>query len=399
MNEEKFSKSLKLFLGFIFLNFIAVNMGNVFMNLFLIRISEDSNSALIFNLVSALVILCAFFVIAPISKKYNKKIGLVLGNIFTIILYIIVIALGDGAGEYAWILGVFSGVGQGFMWLSINVLAVDLTNYKNRKKYSSVNGIISSSTQMVAPLLASFILSLGSNVLIGYKYLFGFILAIMTVSLLLTLSIKVPKISGTFSVRQAIKVIDTKKLHEVFTIIGQIFFREGVIGFLIGILVFEVAKSEALVGKILTLTTIISVVTYAIIPKLKLEISKMYVVGTVISIITVLILSTVFNGVVTIVIYSVLYGVASPLFFASSGVYSQNVTEQLDTVGEYRFEITCLRELYVGVGRISGIILMILLYNIRGDFSLVWVFGLASIAISIWSIKGMKKVKDNIKGC
>lgn len=397
MEDEKFSKSLKLFLAFIFLNFIAVNMGAVFMNIFLMRISVDSNSALIYNLVSAIVILASFFALAPISKKYSKKIGLVLGNVFTICLYIIVIILGESAEDYAWILGMFSGIGQGFMWLSINVLAVDLTNYKNRRRYSSVNGMIGSSTQLIAPILASYIVSLGSEVLIGYRYLFGFILTIMTISLILTLNIEVEKVSGVFSVSKAMKSIDTKKLRSVFSIVGQIAFREGVIAFLIGILVFDITKSEAFVSKVLVMATVISIVIYGLIPKIKLDINKMYIIGTSISIITVIILSTMFTGVVSIISYTILYGIAVPLFYASSGVYSQNVTEQVDSEGEYRFEIICIREFFIGLWRISGIILMLIFYNIRMDFSFVWVFGVFSIIISLWSIQRMKKVKNIIK--
>ena len=79
-------------------------------------------------------------------------------------------------------------------------------------------------------------------------------------------------------------------------------------------------------------------------------------------ILSVLILTIYFKNIYFIIAYLVVYGIASPLNGLSYGVMVQNTIAKVDPEGEYRCELNCIKELWIGVGRISAILIIIILY-------------------------------------
>lgn len=145
-------KNIKLLIIVQSLNFLILNMGNVFISIFLINTSNDVMGALLYNLFIAIMILVGFFIIGPISEKY-KKSGIIFSNILNCILYILILFLGEKSSGLVWILGSISGLAQGFYWLSNNILTIDLINNDNRKSYNSIVGVIKFNTRYGMALL------------------------------------------------------------------------------------------------------------------------------------------------------------------------------------------------------------------------------------------------------
>lgn len=385
------NKNTKLLIIVQSLNFLILNMGNVFISIFLINTSNNIMGALLYNLFIAIMILVGFFVIGPFGEKH-KKAGIILSNILNCILYILILLLGGKASKFVWILGSISGLSQGFYWMTNNILTIDLINNDIRKKYNSTVGVINSILCMIGPIISAFIISMFSGIN-GYLVLFTVILIIMVVALVLTCFIKDPP-SGRekFSLKKAYEKLNLKEFNIIMKITWKSLFRDGVVAFLVNILLYDITKSEIMIGSFSALTTCITVITYWIAGKSKSRVEKIYIVSVYFQILSVLILTIYFKNIYFIIAYLVVYGIASPLNGLSYGVMVQNTIAKVDPEGEYRCELNCIKELWIGVGRISAILIIIILYYFVNDFSLLWIFGVLSSIISLISIKDAKRL-------
>lgn len=316
-------KNIKLLIIVQSLNFLILNMGNVFISIFLINTSNDVMGALLYNLFIAIMILVGFFIIGPISEKY-KKSGIIFSNILNCILYILILFLGEKSSGLVWILGSISGLAQGFYWLSNNILTIDLINNDNRKSYNSIVGVINSILGMVGPIISATIISMFIGIK-GYLVLFAAILTIMVSAMVLTFFIKDPP-SGRekFSIKKTYMNLDLRKFNIIMKITWKSLFRDGAVAFLINILIYDVTRSEMLLGWFTAVMTLITVITYWIAGKVKSRVEKIYVISVYIQIASVLILTMYFKNIYFIILYLILYGVACPLNALSYGVMVQN---------------------------------------------------------------------------
>lgn len=388
---KKFDDNLKKFIWLLGLNLLAIKMGSVFLNIFLMKISDDASLALVYNLGIVIMILIAFFIIAPICKRTSKKIGIFVGNTCSCILYLLVIIFGESAGDYVVLLGVLSGLSEGFFWLSMNTLMIDLTDYKNRREFNGVYGILSAVSQMFGPLGASIIISTFSG-LTGYTVLFSLIFIIMVVSLIGCIFIKEPKSTGQFSMKAIFTELDIKRFKLIGGLVSKLYFREGVVSFLINIMIFEVTASESILGRLVTFMTILTIIVYFILGKIRIDMKKLYSIGTVVNVISLVILTMFFDNIYMIIIYLFLYGVSMPLTVNPVNIISQNFIQKSDKTGARVLELTCFREMFVGLGRISSTLFLLVLSKLTGNFALLWVFGLIAALLSLWSIKDVNRL-------
>jgi YQGE family putative transporter len=299
--SDRFSKNIKIFILVQGLNFLSLNMGNVFISLFLINTSSSFIGALLYNLFIGIAILISFFVLSPLCKNH-KIIGIQLGNILNCLLYVVIILLGSNASNFVWILGMISGFAQGFFWLSANILVIDLTDYDNRKQYNSVIGMITSLSNMLGPLFASIVVSAFKD-LRGYKILFSIIFCIMVLSFILCFFIKTREgLNDKFSIKKAFKSTDMKQFQIIKKITWKASFRDGVLAFLFSILIFKITKSELILGRLTAYKTIISLIVYNIVGRVKVRINYIYKLGTILQIVATLLL-TMFLKNITLFFY------------------------------------------------------------------------------------------------
>lgn len=71
----KMTKAMKLYLAIMFLNLLAITMGNLFINLFLMNIADDFANVLLFNVVSFLLLRIAALLLGPLAKRTSQKAG------------------------------------------------------------------------------------------------------------------------------------------------------------------------------------------------------------------------------------------------------------------------------------------------------------------------------------
>ena len=337
---------------------IAIGLSNTFVNVYIWRLKQDFVLIGVYNLFIHTLLPLTFVVAGYYSKSRNGTITLRIGVIFHALFFLFILLLQEQAANYLVPLGSFLGIAGGFYWLSFEILVFDLTNDKNRDTFNSYNGMVSSISGMLAPLTAGFIIS-SMNELTGYYLVFGISLAIFVVIIGISTVLKTHKFEGEFKLNYILKHAETgwKAL-----ITGNFFFgiRNGVLIFLINLLVFIVAQNEFSIGKIKLIGAVISTIAFEFIEKvMNPEKRKLFItIGTMMMFIATgsIILKISFINILIFVIINAFF---VPFFRVPFDSATYNLIDENENQ-KNRIEYIIFNELALNLGRIVGIIVFII---------------------------------------
>ena len=93
-----------------------------------------------------------------------------------------------------------------FYYLSLNTLNQCITTPSSRNRYLSVGGILNNGANVIAPLIASFLIDYAGNDMKGYTNIFKIVLVIFIFIALLAFSVKEKGNATTFSVIKALSL-------------------------------------------------------------------------------------------------------------------------------------------------------------------------------------------------
>lgn len=381
----KINKAIILFLFIMFVDLLSITMGNIFINIFLMRISDDFANVLMFNAISFAFISVSGLMLGRLSKKVSKKIGIIFGNILSIVMYLMVILLQEQVNGYILLLAVLSGISQGFYWLSMNTLLLELADETYRKRLNSWNGSINSLCQLSAPLLASFIVG-SFPLMLGYQVLFTLIIILMIISIIACISLKTKHSSQPYSIRDCIKKEHFSHYLHTCKLCAQVFFRDGAIPSLLNVLIFEVVRNEKELSLYLSFMTLMAMIVYYALSHIHVDHRKLFNFGTILCGISMMILMNGLDNEFMIILFVILFGIGSPICLYQMHVVSQNVAYKMDKSCAYSLEFTIIKEVFTGIGRVSACVLLYVLYIVPFDFSMFWIFAFIALLISLCSI-------------
>lgn len=369
-NEEKklhLQRDAKILLVIASLFTIGIGLSNTFVNIYLWRLEKNFKLIGIYNLFIHILTPLTFILSGYLTKHRNGTIALRLGIIFHAIFFFIILILREKAANYIIPLGSFLGIAAGFYWLAYQVLSFDLTNEKNRDTFNSYNGMVGALSGMFAPLTAGFIISRMEK-LTGYYLVFGISLTIFIIIIGISFILKTYIFEGDFQLRNIIKSSNQSWLG---IITGNYFFgiRNGVLMFLINLLIFIVAQNELSIGKTSLLGALISSISFRSIESfMKPERRKFFITtGTIMMFlaITPLIFKISF---VYIIIFIIINAFFTPFFKVPFNSATYNIIDKSDHQQE-RIEFIIYKELVLNLGRITGIILFLITVSLTRDIS------------------------------
>ncbi|MEQ6376099.1 MFS transporter [Bacillaceae bacterium S4-13-56] len=381
------SPTTKIFLLIVCFNGIANSLSSVFINIYLYKLSQNFYDVALFNFVSYLIWMPSFIFAGWLSKKVDRKKGLVIGGCLQLIFYLVLILLGDNSSNWIIVLGIIYGIGSGFYWLSVNVLSVDLTNQLNRDWFNGVNGIFNALSQMIGPVSAGWIITMNPG-FTGYRLIFILTFLFFLVSVVLTFFLPKQIEKGSFNWRALWNVHKNKEWRILSYVYSSLAFRDGVLSFAIWIWVYMMSGSEGVVGNYVFMTTTISVFIFYFIGRFisQKNRSSYIKIGTIG--ISLAVLGLVFDvNYWTLLIYGVTAGVCIPLFEVPFNTLSLNSISKFDSNGRQRIEMVVSRELALSAGRIPSVGGLTIIYTIDQNQS-IWValFMVLVITIGLMSL-------------
>jgi YQGE family putative transporter len=256
------SKNERLLIAINALYFLAGTMANVFVSVYLFTFTGSLYSLIAYTMVRFFWILMGFFVSGFLSKwqslAQNLTIGLAL-YIASLALLLTINPWFSSLPLLIFVIGTLFGFGEGFYWFSVNILNQSVSTKGSRPRFIAFAGIYNAGATIVAPIVATIIVTVADTDTLGYLRIFQVVIAILMVVVYLSTRVKIDIIKRSFTVIDKLNLShDSQWRYQMiaYTMFGV---RESQVLVLTGLLIFiATGGSGSVYGNLLTLFAILS---------------------------------------------------------------------------------------------------------------------------------------------
>ncbi|GED70354.1 hypothetical protein BRE01_40560 [Brevibacillus reuszeri] len=340
-------------------------LSGTFVNVYLWKVKSQFAPIAWFTFTTHLVGALTFWLAGWYAKQGNKMNILRAGMAISALFYLVVLWIGPQAAAYAPLLGFIQGMAVGLFWLAFNVVYFEITGPDNRDRFNGWAGLLASGGGMLAPWISGLLITrLPGNS--GYSLIFGLSLALFIVGVIISFFLKKRQSEGNYSWTFALRCLreNPEWRFAAGALAGQ-GLREGLFGFIIGLMVYIATKSEMTLGNYWLITSAVGIVSYYFTAKwLTVRYRKWgMLIGAVIM-----------SGVVTLFFWQVSYtsllifgiavGIAYPLFSVPMLSTIFDLIGTNEESARNRVEYVVLREFALDAGRLVGIIIFLIVTSI-----------------------------------
>ncbi|MFT9849738.1 MFS transporter [Aneurinibacillus sp. REN35] len=341
----------------------SIGLSNTFVNVYLWKVKSDYAVIGLYNMFAFLAIPLAFWVGGHLIKRWDRVISIRLGVLIMAAFYLTVLSLGKSAAVYVIPLGLLLGTGAGFYWLGYYVMYFEITGPDNRDTFNGANGLMISLAAGGAPFLAGWLVTHQTQ---GYRLIFSLSLLIFVLAVAVSFFIQGRKCEGELDLRRV--WADTCAISKWHYVVFSYFFwgiREGVMIFLVGLLVFVISANEFTVGVYALLTSILSLLSYYVVGKWIRPVrrERFLFIGAIMLAVSVLPLLIQFRFGTLLAL-----GIGTALFYPFFSI--PLVSTSFDVIGEsmekaqLRVEYIIIREFAFSLGRLLSTFSFVLLVGI-----------------------------------
>ncbi|MRG86604.1 MFS transporter [Salinibacillus xinjiangensis] len=341
---------------------VSIFLSNTFVNIFLWKQAGNYGTIAFYNLAVYILQPLTFILAGRWAKKVDRVIVLRLGVTFLSLFFMTVLMVGEHAAKYNIILGGILGIGYGFYWLAFHVLTFEITEPETRDFFNGFFGLLQSFGGMIGPFTAGLIISkMEANT--GYTTIFTISLILFVVAVGCSFFINRRSAEGEYNFRI---ILAERKHNKNWLRVLQANYsqglREGIFLFVIAIWVFLITDSELALG---TFNLVFSgfsfffyyIATRMIKPHLR---KKGILIGGVILYASIYLI-IFFPSYTVLLIYAAIIGVAYPIIYVPYFSISYDVIGTSRMAKEKRIEYIVVRELFLNSGRVSSILLFLLI--------------------------------------
>jgi YQGE family putative transporter len=261
------------------------------------------------------------------------------------------------------IVAIAHGVATGFYWINYFDSLLIYSNDDTRDIAMSFLGVFAGIISLVMPLVSGFAIQ-NMPGFVGYYLVFGicFVIAAYAVYLVIKLPVIAPT-GGKTKFKTMLKNIYTKKVW--FYVIHMDFFkgiREGAFGFFLNVLLFKIVQSEGLVGFNTTLVGVTSMFSCIIAGKVMRPNNRMKLMFAGTTILTALACVLFFQlNTLTILMLSVANSFLGVFVVNPTTTTMYTVLDKVPDANSMKTELISTSECYKNVGRILGVLLIMVL--------------------------------------
>lgn len=305
-----------------------------------------------------------FFIIgSKLSKKHSFTLTYTLG--LTLITCALIYALAGGPlfdknPSLVLVAAIIIGCGEGFYYFSANTCNQIVSTIETRGTFLSYNGVFTNITSLLAPVFASFILSLNVDEMVGYRRMLATIIGVFIVVICVALSMNKHSEDKDSNLYNALSFGDDKQWSDHNLAVFFYGLRDGIGLNTISLLVYNASGNGSVYSKLNILFSFITIITYRVIKRflVKDKIARTFKIGVVLKILGTYSL-IFFPNVPGAIVYGVSNAFAAVLYDNSYNYLSASI------IGRYPQEMTArvvARETYLSLSRCSSM-LFILVFN------------------------------------
>lgn len=371
--------------------FAAANaLSGTFVNVYLWKVKNDFALIGWFAFAHQVTMGLTFWLAGKWVKEHNKMHSLRLGVAIAALFYSLVLLLRQQAIDYVWLLGIVQGLSSGFFWLAFNVVYFEVTSADNRDRFNGWAGLLGSGAGMIAPWISGWLITRLPGTT-GYRLIFAISLGIFVVGVVVSFFLRKRKVSGKYEWAHGYRSL-TKRggpwLRVFAALIAQ-GIREGVFGFLIGLMVYIATSNEMRIGYFSLVTSAVALVSFYVVGKwLKPAYRKRGMLIGVIMLIAVILPFFWKVNYTTLLLFGIGVALFIPLYIVPMTSSVFDIIGQDRESAEHRVEYVVLRELGLNFGRMFGTLAFILVVSwTTAPAAINWLLlGVGSSPLLAWAL-------------
>lgn len=242
---------------------VSTALSSTFVNVYLWKIKQDYAVIGWYNLFASIAMAATFVAAGKMAKQVDRVVAIRLGVGIHAVFYLSVLSLGEASVQMVPVLGSLLGIGAGFFWLAFHVLYFEITERHNRDIFNGVNGLLTSGAGIVAPLLSGWVITRVDQ-LTGYRIIFGVSLVIFLFAVIVSFFLERRSAQGDFRLGTVMHHTLRRGTNWFWVNLAMLAqgIREGVLVFLISLLVYVSTENELALGVYLTTVSAVSLVSY-----------------------------------------------------------------------------------------------------------------------------------------
>ena len=338
---------------------------NTFLSTYTLAATGSTQNVQIFNILLAacqpVAMVAAVAMVRRVSALRAQQLGLLLIVLINVYLFVAV----DRAAEHIFAVSVVQSTANGFYFTTYACQFVSYTANENRDRASGLANLVTN--------VLSLLFSLGSSVLFGvypggagYRILFLVAFAVSVAAL--ALSFRLEPLRGeesgcTMYYLYAHRVFWRNRWACASLLVSTLDgMRAGVMAFFLNVLLYSMVDSEALVGVNTLITTLCSIVAFAIYAR-AVGVHRRYrsAQWSIFAMLLATLGLMAWMDPVSIMAYSAINAFMLPFYSTPLLNVYWTVLEKLPELEKCRAETHAAREVYYGLGRVAGVALTMLL--------------------------------------
>jgi MFS transporter, YQGE family, putative transporter len=367
---------------------VANALSGLFVHVYLWKMKQ--NFALIgwFALVQQLTMALTFWIAGKWVKERNKMVVLRLGVAINALFYLVILWLSEQAVYYIILLGVIQGLASGMFWLAFNVVYFEVTDPDNRDRFNGWAGLLGSGAGMLAPWLSGFLITRMTDSS-GYRLIFSISLVVFIIGVVVSFFLKKREAQNQYDWAHTIRKLKSSSgsWRKVFAALVAQGIREGVFGFIIGLLVYISTQSEANLGNFSLVTSAVGFFSFWLVGRwLKPHYRKWGMLAGVLAITSVIVPFFWAVDYRTLLIFGIGVGLFMPLYTVPMTSAVFDLIGKDRESAEQRVEFIVLRELGLNAGRMLGTLIFLGVISISASPMVlnVLILVIGSSPILVW---------------
>ena len=357
------TKNEKLIIACTILYTLASGMSAVFMNVFLYTYTGSLSVMALYTCIRIGLFPICFTLAGKAARKVSYGVTMSTGLVFLFLQCFFVLNynhLIEMNNNWVYFVAMLYGLGEGCYYLSVNTLNQLVTTPKTRNKFLGVSGALSNISNVVAPLLASFIIDMSLNDMDGYLNIFKIVLVIFGFIAVLGLLINEKGNPMPFSVRKSLRFQNDPQWKYVLMTCFIYGFQNSLILALTGLLVYNATNgSGSLYGKLLAVFSLLTILSYSFVSKKMIRTNRMkyYTFGAFFMSSATIIL-VVCPNIYGALYYGIVNAIATPFFNNAFNIIIMNAINDY-AHNENLVGRVIAKETYLSVSRCIGMLFIV----------------------------------------
>ena len=365
-----------------------------FLTLYFIKISAESIAPLsYYYIISFLFLGIGSFIMGFIVRKKFQLEMFRIGIIINFIYVLAIILLKEDIVNHLCLIALLFGISASCYYYPYNLLLGKKVGNKIRSQYELNRKIVITITDVVAPIVLGGMITTTNFELTAFVILFMSLLQIIFSFFISPIENKNYKFTPIKSLKTFMK---NKNIINVFMIdfVRGLNISDSVLQVILTILIFNSFKTDFNVGIISSLSYVLVIVLeYLYVNKVKDKNNKLLLYSfSLIPIISLFLLSCYTNNFTLILYYFCYNGLVNVLLFLST-IKIFNVSNCREVRDDNLMEYWSIREFLLNMGRVTGYVLLFLVF-ICGGFNYLYIL-MMILTLSIFVLSYLLSETDN----